>query len=616
MKTVSILVVSAALLVAGNLASAEEGPIRVEIRGLNAAPAGGGAQAGNPGASAQLSPFGVAGKSVADWYIENMEKTVSLTPQQKEAMRKIIEARDKAAQEFQAKNGDKLRVAMKAMTDAYQSKDKEAIAKAQKEYQEISAESTKLYQQSQTDLDNVLTPEQKAKRQEAMTAQTIKSLTDPAVLTEEQVTRIKAILAKGNPGREREEHQWYQSIQDVLTPEQKAVVAKHRALANAKAGFYGANLTADQLQKVEAAYDELAKTPGQNAEAVTKQLAERVNGLLTAEQKEAMKKGAGSGWQIGAAQGQPGQPLLKPLGSPQGTKPAGSPQVIKLNEGGEGISITINGDGKVTTSQGGAVAGAGRTFVFGEGRSEKGTWLGITTEPVSETLRAQLSLAKGEGLVVGQVVPRSPAAAAGLMQNDILVRFDDQILVELSQLKTLIGMKKAGDHVKLVYLRKAARQEATATLAEHEIELSERGPVQWLQAVPGLTTRRIEEGSHEVVERLEQALKQALGNSAAVTVDKEKRFTPAPGAQPQLNPNPWKREPAAGSLDNLRQQLESSNVPAETKEKIRRNLDQAKEALEKARAALGEALKENAPKSGGGFQPGQPPNPAPKKPAE
>jgi Spy/CpxP family protein refolding chaperone len=570
MKTVLLLSVSAALLLAGNLNAAEEG-IRVEIK-PNPAPAGG---AGNPGAPQGLNAFGVGGKSVAAWYIESLEKTVTLTPRQKEAMTKIIEARDKATQEFQAKNGEKLKAAMKAMTDAYQGKDKEAIAKAQKEYQELSAETTRLYKQAQTDLDNVLTPEQKTKRQDAIATQTIKSLTEPAVLTEEQVTRIKAILAKGNPGREREEHQWYQSIQDVLTPEQKAAVARHRALAGAKARFGGANLTAEQWQKTEAAYDDLAKTSGLNSEAISKQLVERVNGLLTAEQKEAMKKGGWGGLQAGAAQGQPGQPIAKP---------GGSPQVINLVEGGEGISITINGDGKILPQ-----GGAGRTFVLGEGRTEKGTWLGITTEPVSDTLRAQLSLAKGEGLVVGQVVPRSPAAAAGLTQNDILLRLDDQILVELSQLRTLIAMKKAGDHVKLVYLRKAARQEATATLAEHEVEASERGPAQWLQAVPGLSSR-VEGGNHEAKEALEQVLKQILQNVPGVALDKGNRFTaPAPGAS--LNPNPWKRESSEGNLENLRKQLESSNLPAEGKEKIRRSIDEAKEATDKARAALDEALK-------------------------
>ena len=114
---------------------------------------------------------------------------------------------------------------------------------------------------------------------------------------------------------------------------------------------------------------------------------------------------------------------------------------------------------------------------------EKGPWPGIAMEPVSEPLRAQLSLAKGEGLLVSHVVQSSPANKAGLAQHDILLRLDDQILVEPSQLRKLIGMKKAGDRVKLVYMRKAERKETTATLSEHEIESSEHVPLNWSQRV-------------------------------------------------------------------------------------------------------------------------------------
>jgi Spy/CpxP family protein refolding chaperone len=608
MKTVSILVASAVLLSLPNLIAAEEGGIRFEVRpGAN--PQGGGAGG--------LNPFGGGGKAAAAWYIESLEKTVTLSPEQKEKITQIIEARDKAAQEFQAKNAEKLKSATQAMMEAYKAKDKDAIAKAQKEYQDASAETSRLFKQAQTDLENVLTPEQKTKRREAQIAQTIKAVTEPAVLTEEQLTRIKGLLAKGNTGGEREERQWYQSIQEVLTPEQKALVARHRALANARAGFGRANLTADQWQKVEAAYDELAKTPGASSEAITKQLAERVNGLLTEEQKQAMKK---TGWPAGAAVGQPGAPA----------------QVIKFGEGGEGISIVINGEGQVAPQ--GGPGRTVRTVRIGKERSgtEKGPWLGITTEPVSEPLRAQLSLAKGEGLVVGQVVPGSPAAAAGLAQNDILLRLDDQILVELTQLRKLVAMKKPGDQVKLVYLRKAARQEATATLAEHEIESAGLDVSKWLQATPGQPIK-IEEGARKAKEGLEQQilnfLKLLTPAAGAPATSEEggraakdgleqlpqilnflKLLTPTPGA-PAIA-NPWKRETQEGNLDTLRRQLESSNVPAEAKEKIQRSIDQAKEAADKARAAFQEAMKEAGNLPQGGAAPGAPPNPAVKKPTE
>src|SRR4051812_46436422 len=46
-------------------------------------------------------------------------------------------------------------------------------------------------------------------------------------------------------------------------------------------------------------------------------------------------------------------------------------------------------------------------------------WLGVSTEEASEVVGAQLGLQPGDGLVVRFVEPDSPAAKAGLQQNDV-----------------------------------------------------------------------------------------------------------------------------------------------------------------------------------------------------
>ena len=501
MKNQFILVVAAVLLSAGNQFVAAEGDgIKVEIRpGGN--PAGAVVLNPNPYGAGVVNAGGFGGKPAAAWYIENIEKTVPLTPAQKEAMTKIIEARDRAMQEFQAKNGEKLQAARKALTDAYQGKDKEAIAGAQKEFQETNAGASQIYQQAQTDLDNVLTAEQKTKRQEAMVAQMIKSLTDPAVLSDEQITQIKSLIAKesaegGREGGERRERQWYQSIQDILTADQKAVIAKHRALSYTKMVLGRANLTAEQLQKIEGAYDELAKTPNLNGEAITKKLYEKSLALLTEEQKEGMKQGAWTGVAVGGPA--PGQPLNRAPGAAQ------SSQSLKNGEAHGPATLAFTTDG-VLVAGNGAPGGATSTWVIGEGRREmeKGPWLGIAMEPVSEPLAAQLPLAKGEGLLINHVIPNSPAAAAGLAQYDVLVRLDDQILVEPMQLKKLLAMKKPGDRVKLVYVHKAERKETSTTLVEHEIETAQRVPQNSPQMMPG-QPQRLEPSNREMREMMER----------------------------------------------------------------------------------------------------------------
>jgi serine protease Do len=103
---------------------------------------------------------------------------------------------------------------------------------------------------------------------------------------------------------------------------------------------------------------------------------------------------------------------------------------------------------------------------------EMTTFLGVETAPASPTLGAQLGLAEGTGLVVMNTVPGSPAFAA-LQRHDILLKVDDQILVETRQLAVLIHNKKDGDEVTLTFLRAGKEQTAKVKLAKKEMPKQE-----------------------------------------------------------------------------------------------------------------------------------------------
>src|SRR5438093_11315147 len=96
------------------------------------------------------------------------------------------------------------------------------------------------------------------------------------------------------------------------------------------------------------------------------------------------------------------------------------------------------------------------------------TYLGVETSQVATGLSDQLGLAKGLGLVVDYVEPNSPAAAAGVQQNDILKMLNDQILIEPSQLRKLLQTFPDGTEVTLTVLRKGQEQKLTAKLAKKE----------------------------------------------------------------------------------------------------------------------------------------------------
>ena len=100
---------------------------------------------------------------------------------------------------------------------------------------------------------------------------------------------------------------------------------------------------------------------------------------------------------------------------------------------------------------------------------EKASFLGISTSPVTAALREQLKLSKGIGLVVDHVEPDSPAAKAGLKQYDILQKLNDQMLINTHQLSVLVRNQKAGDEVKVSYIREGKSAEAKVTLAEKDL---------------------------------------------------------------------------------------------------------------------------------------------------
>jgi len=145
------------------------------------------------------------------------------------------------------------------------------------------------------------------------------------------------------------------------------------------------------------------------------------------------------------------------------------------------------------------------------------TYLGVDTSQVPTVVSEQLGLAKGFGLVVDYVEPNSPAATAGVQQNDILKMLNDQILIEPSQLRKLLQTFPEGTEVTLTVLRKGQEQKLTAKLAKKEVP-------QRRSAFPG--------GNHdghwdfddtgdlgEQMQNLKEQLKEQLGDQRGIIRD-------------------------------------------------------------------------------------------------
>jgi hypothetical protein len=84
--------------------------------------------------------------------------------------------------------------------------------------------------------------------------------------------------------------------------------------------------------------------------------------------------------------------------------------------------------------------------------------LGVLPTPLSPELRAQLDLPEGKGLLVGAVLPGSPAARAGLKRYDVLVEVNGKEVPSSGDaLRALLADVKPGTAVDLVVFRKGKR---------------------------------------------------------------------------------------------------------------------------------------------------------------
>ena len=146
------------------------------------------------------------------------------------------------------------------------------------------------------------------------------------------------------------------------------------------------------------------------------------------------------------------------------------------------------------------------------------TYLGVDTSQVPTVVSDQLGLAKGFGLVVDYVEPNSPAATAGVQQNDILKMLNDQILIEPSQLRKLLQTFPEGTEVTLTVLRKGQEQKLTAKLTKKEVPQRRgafpEGNRDWHWDFDA--TGDLNEQMNEQMQNLKERLKEQLGDQRGV----------------------------------------------------------------------------------------------------
>lgn len=96
-------------------------------------------------------------------------------------------------------------------------------------------------------------------------------------------------------------------------------------------------------------------------------------------------------------------------------------------------------------------------------------FIGVITRELEPEVRSQTGLHDGYGLLVVEIMPDGPAKEAGLQQHDVLVKLDDQKLINMEQLQVLVRSQKKGDEITLTIRRAGAEQQLKVKVGERKM---------------------------------------------------------------------------------------------------------------------------------------------------
>ena len=119
-----------------------------------------------------------------------------------------------------------------------------------------------------------------------------------------------------------------------------------------------------------------------------------------------------------------------------------------------------------------------RILVDGDGNG----WLGVETHEVTADKAKELKLPAERGVVLGKIVPDSPAAKAGLKENDVVTEINGQRVEGAAQFRRMVHEIPAGRSIQITVWRDGHSQSLNATLGKSE---ERRRSMKMLAPTPG-----------------------------------------------------------------------------------------------------------------------------------
>ena len=145
--------------------------------------------------------------------------------------------------------------------------------------------------------------------------------------------------------------------------------------------------------------------------------------------------------------------------------------------------------------------------LISHGSVERGR-IGVMGQDLDPQLSKAMGLSRTDGAVITKVVPKSPAASAGLKTGDIILSANGHDIENFAQLRNLVGLMRVGDKVELKILRDNKPQTVTVTVGkstDQVVTTSELSPL-----LAGATFAPIDESTKQATEDVRGVLLKAL----------------------------------------------------------------------------------------------------------
>jgi S1-C subfamily serine protease len=93
-------------------------------------------------------------------------------------------------------------------------------------------------------------------------------------------------------------------------------------------------------------------------------------------------------------------------------------------------------------------------------------WLGVGIQPLTPELAKSFGISIDEGVLVNQVMPKSPAETAGLKTGDLILSIDGKPVKEPRELQRIIAEAEVGKSMELTFLREKTKHSVKVQVGE------------------------------------------------------------------------------------------------------------------------------------------------------